>query len=79
MSKKCLNNKEKIFLIWVFDILRIYQEELLSENKIDFDDMIIYAKDIVKKMGIKKKYRYIIIDEYQDISLIRFHLIQEIL
>lgn len=79
ISKKCLNDKEKIFLIWVFDILRIYQEELLSENKIDFDDMIIYAKDIVKKMGIKKKYRYIIIDEYQDISLIRFHLIQEIL
>ena len=57
----------------------MYEDELLSEYNIDFDDMIIYATNLVKKNGIKKNYKYIIIDEYQDISKIRFNLIYEIL
>ena len=77
--KKCVYEKEKIFLIFTLEILKIYQEELLSELKIDFDDMIRYAKDLVRSKGLKWKYRYIIIDEYQDISQIRFNLINEIL
>ena len=74
-----ISSKDKIFLIFVFNIYKIYMEELNSTLKIDFDDMIIYARNLVKKYGIKKKYRYIIIDEYQDISLIRFKLIKEII
>lgn len=79
MIKKVYDIHDKIFLLFVFDILRIYQEELLSECKIDFDDMISYAINFIKRNGINKKYRYIIIDEYQDISLVRFSLIREIL
>ena len=79
LRSSCLNSKDKIFYYFVLSIYEIYEEELASERKIDFDDMIIYAKYIVKQNGFKGNYQYIIIDEYQDISRIRFELILEIL
>ena len=77
--KKLHNDNDKILFIFTLNIYKIYTEELLSTLKIDFDDMIIYAKKVLKKSKDKLRYRYIIIDEYQDISLIRFNLIKEIL
>ena len=77
--KKIYDDYDKIFLIISLKIYNIYEEELRSNNKIDFDDMIIYARNMVKKNNIRKKYQYIIIDEYQDISKIRFDLIKEII
>ncbi len=79
--KKIIKRKtnNKIFLIFALSIYRIYKEELLSTSKIDFDDMINYAKYLIKNNGKVKRYKYIIIDEYQDISVIRFEMIREIL
>ncbi len=71
--------KEKSFLILALNIYLLYQNYLKENQEIDFDDMIIYAIDIVKEKGINKSYQYIIIDEYQDTSLIRFQLVKEIL
>jgi DNA helicase-4 len=48
-------------------------------NLIDFDDMIITATECVVKNGVKNSIKYIIIDEYQDTSYIRFCLINEII
>ena len=79
LKRKCFFDEEKIFLIFALEILKIYQEELISNYKIDFDDMIIYAKELLERGRIRKKYRYIIIDEYQDISQIRFNLVKELL
>lgn len=76
---KLFSNKDKILYYFAISIYEIYEEELASERRIDFDDMIIYAKELVKKHGFKKNYKYIFIDEYQDISKIRFELILEIL
>ncbi len=76
---RCVNNKDKILYYFVILIYQLYEEELSSERKIDFDDMIIYAKELVRKNGFRHNYKYIIIDEYQDISRIRFELILEIL
>ena len=78
LKKYCVSEKDKTFYYLGLRILDLYEEELMSENKIDFDDMIIYASSLVKRNGIKSKYRYIIIDEYQDISKIRFELINNI-
>ena len=79
LKNRCINVKDKIFYYFTLCIYRIYEEELLSENKIDFDDMIVYAKELIKKHGFRNNYKYILIDEYQDISKIRFELILEIL
>lgn len=69
----------KNFLIIVLNIYLEYEKYLKTNKEIDFDDMIIKATNLVNKKGIKHKYKYIIIDEYQDTSLVRFNLIKEIL
>ena len=51
---------------------------LLLPGKIDFNDMINKSTEIVKLGFLPNNYKYIIIDEYQDISVSRFKLIKEI-
>ena len=67
----------RIILKFILDIMVIYKRELESTKKIDFDDMIQLAKYKVRNSNIY--YRYIIIDEFQDTSLVRFNLIKEII
>lgn len=74
-----VDEHQTYFLLFALEIFLLYEEELLSYGRIDFDDMILLATNHVKTSEYIKKYRYIIIDEYQDISLIRFNLIYEIL
>ncbi len=66
-------------LINIIIIYKIYNLELEANRELDFDGLIRYATQIVKENGIKKKYKYIIIDEYQDTSVIRVNLIKEII
>ena len=77
--KKNINKKELILLKIIYKIHMIYELELMSQNEIDFDDMLHIANKLVLKNGIKKKYKYIIIDEYQDTSYVKFNLIKNIL
>ena len=77
--KKIKNKKELILIKIIYIIHYIYEVELKSQNEIDFDDMLHIANEIVLKYGIKKKYKYIIIDEYQDTSYVKFNLIKNIL
>ncbi len=67
------------FLHLALSLARVYEEELSSSGQIDFDDMILLATKKVQKKGISKRYRYVLIDEYQDTSWIRFRLVQAIL
>ena len=71
--------RQTLFLILVLNGYQFYEEELKSSGLIDFDDMITYAKNSVENNEKIKKYRYIIIDEYQDTSYHRHLLIEQIL
>ena len=71
--------KEKCFLILALNIYLIYDNYLTENIEIDFDDMIIKATNYVKNKGLTNNYKYIIIDEYQDTSFIRFKLVKEII
>ena len=79
LKKTRFSDKNKAFLIIVFHIYKLYLEELNSTYSLDFDDMITIATEYVHKWGIKNDYKYIIIDEYQDTSLVRFKLIKAII
>ena len=70
--------KEKILLTIILNIYLKYNNYLKENNEIDFDDMIILATQLIKKEKSIWSTRYIIIDEYQDTSQIRFLLIKEI-
>lgn len=83
LNRYLLNNtftfeRQKLFLSFVLPILEKYDNTLKERNEIDFNDMINYATDIIKENKFDYRYRYIIIDEYQDISIARFNLIKEI-
>lgn len=66
-------NKEILKII--LEVYIIYKRDLEASGSIDFDDMIKLAS--VKK--VKVEYKYIIIDEFQDTSILRLNLIKNIL
>lgn len=75
-KNRFLRKKELLFLDFTYKVYTTYQEELEKENKIDFDDMIKEATSLLLHGGSYKKYDYILIDEYQDTSYIRYQLVK---
>ncbi len=77
MSDSTQNVRSKLFLDICNDCYLEY-ERWLKENKlVDFEDMINESARIlteVKEMKQKLDFKYIIVDEYQDISKQRFDL-----
>ncbi len=72
------NLRNEVFINLVAPIYNAYEKELKMSNDIDFSDMINKATEYVKEGRFKKVYKYIIVDEYQDISLPRYNLIKAI-
>ncbi len=70
---------DRYYLKIILDIYIIYKRELESTKKVDFNDMIINATQIINKNEKVLKYKYIIVDEFQDSSLIRFNLLKSII
>ena len=54
-----------------------YQAMLQARNEIDFNDMINLASDYVRQKRFLHPYRYVVVDEYQDISQARYRLLAE--
>lgn len=52
-----------------------YQAELAKNFEIDFTDAIIQATELCRQ-GLWKRYDYILVDEFQDISVDRYKLLQ---
>ena len=69
-----------LFTRFTWPIMESYQKTLAGGPKplVDFDDMINEAARRVRANGYTESYRYIIVDEYQDISLSRFGLLSAI-
>ena len=72
--------KEKRQLIFIRDFYRYYESKIHSNYQIDFPDMINYAYKYTDylKNNSNLKYDYIIIDEYQDISKMRYNFSKRI-
>lgn len=68
----CTSKRNFFFLKLLEEMYQFYKDYMDVNFLIDFDDMIILATDLIKKGKIKFQYRYIIVDEYQDISKERF-------
>jgi DNA helicase-4 len=75
------NVRAKLFLKLCKPIYLYYQAFLAENEYTDFEDMINNSTKIVqqsKKEDFKDMYKYIIVDEYQDISRQRFNLTKEL-
>lgn len=58
-----------------------YEDALLAKNRIDFDDMLVMCYDLLKKrkdiLGAwQRKYRYILVDEFQDINRVQYEIVR---
>lgn len=69
--------REKFFIELISDYYSYYQKYLEQKNLADFADMITESMDIIDNLNIS--YDYILVDEYQDISKIRFKFLKKIL
>ena len=60
---------------------RLYEDEKKRHGKIDFDDMLIQAYDLLNNDPailsiVRQVFKYILIDEFQDINKVQFELIR---
>ena len=75
------DERTKLFLDIAHECYLIYEQKLRERNAIDFEDMINNASNILDSYineGKKLPFKYIFIDEYQDISLQRFNLAKKL-
>ena len=62
-------------------IFRAYQEFLYQNRLLDFDDMLVYTKELLEKrpdilQAWQRRFRYILIDEFQDINQIQYDIVR---
>ena len=73
-----LCQRTNLFLDIIKILLAEYQNYLYKNNAIDFSDMINNAADLVSNGCNILPYKYVIVDEYQDISKSRFNFLKAI-
>ncbi|MDO4321749.1 MAG: ATP-dependent helicase [Lachnospiraceae bacterium] len=66
----------------VFRSLYSRYEQIHKEmGMLDFDDMLVYTYELLKKRpdileGWQKRFRYILVDEFQDINLLQYEILK---
>lgn len=55
-----------------------YKNELETRQEMDFTDVIVKATDYCNQGKWNQKYEFILIDEFQDISVDRYHFLQSL-
>lgn len=78
---KTNNVRTRLFLDIYEQCYHEYSKRLKEKNAIDFEDMINDSAKIIQEQKINGKkldFKYIIVDEYQDISRQRFNLTREL-
>jgi len=79
MYHSTTNVRTRLFLDICNDCYLHYQRFLKENGAVDFNDMINESARLlreVKELGQKLDFKYIIVDEYQDISRQRFDLVR---
>ncbi|HEX8501856.1 MAG TPA: UvrD-helicase domain-containing protein, partial [Pyrinomonadaceae bacterium] len=61
-------------------VYKLYEERLVNNNALDFDDLLIKAVRLLRKREdvrahYNDRFRYILVDEYQDTNALQFALI----
>ena len=59
----------------------VYQERMKSANALDFDDILVLTVELFEKFPevlekYQNRFRYIMVDEYQDTNHVQFRLVQ---
>jgi len=64
-------------------VLNVYSEKKHQRGYLDFEDILLFTQNILKlddvKLYLQKKYKYIMIDEYQDTNELQYKIFMPIL
>ncbi len=71
-----LKKGDRSLLFVIYAIYLEYEKELISRGTVDFNDMLTLA--IKNLPNFKTNYKYIIVDEYQDTSFLRYELLNKL-
>jgi len=62
------------------DILKAYNRRLKENNALDFDDLLIYGRELLKIPELQRRYSdyfaYVLVDEYQDTNSLQYEIIR---
>lgn len=78
VKSKFQKQRNILFLEIISPIYEKYQSYLAERKEIDFSDMINIASNYIASGKYKKKFSYVIVDEFQDISIGRYKLVKAI-
>jgi DNA helicase-4 len=68
----------RVFLDVITPLLSAYNRHLKGIPAVDFNDMINHAAELFRNGKFNKPYKYILVDEFQDMSLGRYELLKVI-
>lgn len=65
------------------EIARAYNNELRTQNAVDFDDLLLLAEKLLREHAdvrevIRKKYTHVTVDEFQDTNGLQMKLLQQL-
>ena len=72
------SSRARLFLDICKNVYNYYMQNLREADKIDFDDMILQAIELID-LTPNFKFKYIIVDEFQDISQSRTKFLQKLI
>lgn len=72
-------NRNERFLDIILPLYSRYEQELLNRKELDFGDLINLAAEYIRNGNYQELFDYIIIDEFQDLSIGRYRLLQAVL
>lgn len=80
-KKENENIQHKYRLSRIADVYLLYQKKLKNNNALDFDDIIFKTVELFKKHSdvlefYQRKFKYILVDEYQDTNRAQYELIR---
>ncbi len=72
------SERDHVFLRVFWPILDAYTAELAADNHIDSNDMINRARECIRSGRYRRRFTYILVDEFQDISDNRLGLLRDL-
>lgn len=76
-------DEEKTRLTEIANAYHTYNQLLLDNNALDFSDLIFYTLKLLNTRAtvlksIQKRFKYILVDEFQDVNWAQYQLVQKI-
>jgi len=77
LAHRARDDKDRL----IAKVYAAYEERLKSLSAVDFDDLLVHVVSILKnhkdvRASLDKRYRYVLVDEYQDTNLAQYAIVR---